>query len=216
MKLLKKEWALCLHPAVPVMLALALLVLIPNYPLSISFFYVTLGIFFICLSGRENHDISFTLSLPVSRRQMVRARILFACCLEGIQLLLCLLLVLLRGAFMDPVNGAGMDANIALLGEGLLVFAIFHLVFFPAWYRDIRKVGLPFVLSGIAVFLYIVLAIAATWTVPFVRDRLDTPDPAFLGDKLLFVLCAAAVYALATGLALRISVKRFEKLDLQL
>ena len=64
-KLLKKELALCLHPAAVVMLLLSALVLAPNYPYAVSFFYLTLGLFFICLGGRENHDVIFTLTLPV-------------------------------------------------------------------------------------------------------------------------------------------------------
>ena len=31
-KLLKKEWALCMHPAAWIMLGLSTLILIPNYP----------------------------------------------------------------------------------------------------------------------------------------------------------------------------------------
>ena len=67
--LLKKEFRLCLHPAALVMLATSALLLVPNYPFGVSFFYMALGIFFICLDGRENHDAAFTLALPVSRRE---------------------------------------------------------------------------------------------------------------------------------------------------
>ena len=34
------------------MLALSALVLVPNYPYGVVFFYSTLGLFFICLGGR--------------------------------------------------------------------------------------------------------------------------------------------------------------------
>ena len=37
-KLLKKEWALCMHPAAWIMLGLTALILIPNYPYAVSFF----------------------------------------------------------------------------------------------------------------------------------------------------------------------------------
>ena len=51
---------------------------------------------------------------------------------------------------------------------------------------------------------------------PFVRDQLDTPDPAFLTAKLLYILCAAALYVAATALAARLSVYRLENQDLTL
>ena len=216
MKLIKKDFRLCLHPAAIVMLGLSALVLVPNYPYSITFFYMTLGIFFICLGGRENHDIAYTMTLPVSRAQAVAARMGMACVLQITQIVLCCLFIVLKSKIAPGPNGAGMDANAALPGEGFLVFALFNGIFFPAWYKDVTKVGGPFVKGSIAVFLYIVLAVSATYAVPFVRDRLDTPGSEFLGEKLLFTGVCAALYALATFLSYRLSVKRFSALDLQL
>ena len=167
MNLLKKEFRLCMHPTAPMMLALSALVLVPAYPYAISCFYMTLAIFFTCLTSRENHD-------------------------------------------------AGMDANIAVIAEGLIVFALFNVLFFPRWYKDITKVGPPFILAGAAVFLYITLSIVSAFAVPFVRDVLDTPDPEHLTEKLIFLACAGALYAALTLIGFRLSVRRFERVDLQL
>ncbi len=216
MNLLKKEFRLCMHPTAPMMLGLCAMILIPNYPYAVSCFYMTLAIFFTCLSGRENRDAAYTACLPVSRRDMVRGRMLLVCCLEAAQLLVCLGFILLKPLVGGAENAAGMDANIAFLGEGLLVFALFNVIFFPLWYKDITKVGKPFILASAAVFLYIVAAVVSTYAVPFVRDALDTPDPAHMTEKLIFLACAAAVYALLTILGFRLSVSRFEKVDLQL
>ncbi len=215
MKLLKKEFRLCVHPAAWMMLALGALILTPNYPYAVSFFYMTLGIFFICLSSRENHDAAYTLTLPVSRRDMVRGRVLLSCCLEGLDLAVCAAFIVLKNLIGGGKNAAGMDANLALLGEGLLLFSLFHIIFFPAWYKDIAKVGKPFVAASAAVFLYIVLALVSTYALPFVRDCLDTPDPAHLPEKLLFLLLSAGCYGLCTALSIRWSARNFEALDLQ-
>ena len=217
MKLLCKEFRLCMHPAAWIMLLVGTLVLVPNYPYSVCFFYMTLGIFFICLTARENHDAAFTLTLPVSRAELVRGRVCFAACLELAQLLVCAALIPLRQALLgDTPNAAGLDANVALFGEGFLVFGLFNAIFFPCLYRDINKVGVSFVKASVAVFVWIVLEVVATYTVPFVRDALDTPDPAHLGAKLGFLAVGAAVWVGLTALALRASVKRFEAQDLQL
>lgn len=215
-RLLKKEFSLCLHPTAPLFLMLGAMVLIPNYPYSVNFFYTTLGIFFICMTGRENHDIPFTMTLPVSRRQLVAGRMLLCAILQGAQLALCAILIALRPRIMDPLpNPVGMDANWALLGEGLLVFALFNAVFFPLWYRDVRKVGVPFLIASAAVFLFILAAIASTYALPFVRDQLDTPDPDHLPAKLLFIAVCALAYALSGYLSFRVSCRRFEAQDLQ-
>lgn len=217
MKLLNKEFRLCMHPAAPIMLALSALILIPNYPYAVSYFYMTLGIYFICLDGRENHDPAFTLCLPVTRKQAVRGRVLFACCLEGTQLILCFLVMLAHRALLGPVpNEAGMDANIALTGQGLIAFGLFNLIFFPGWYRDINKLGGPFLRATAAVFLYIVLGVAATYALPFVRDVLDRPDGTGLTQRLIYDGAALIFFLAATLCAFRLSVRRFERQDLQL
>ena len=78
LKLLRKEWTLCLHPAALIMLGLSTLTLIPNYPYTVSFFYTTLGLFFIAQGARENHDVTFTLTLPVDKKAVVDGRFLLA------------------------------------------------------------------------------------------------------------------------------------------
>ena len=216
MKLLQKEFRLCLHPTVFIMLGMAALILVPGYPYAVCSFYMTLAIFFICQTGRENHDAAYTLSLPVSRREMVRGRILFACCLEAAQLIVCALFIWLKSLIGAAPNPAGLDANLALPGEGLIVFGLFNLVFFPAWYKDIQKIGGAFIKASVVVFLYVTAGVVSTYALPFVRDCLDQPDPLFVTEKLLFLAAALAFFLAATALAARLSVKRFQRLDLAL
>lgn len=214
-RLLKKELSLCLHPAAVMMLFLSALVLVPNYPYSVTYFYMTLGLFFICLGGRENHDVIYTLTLPVAKRDVVTARMALAALLELLLLLLCFGFVRLRPLLMREPNAAGMDANLALIGEGFLFFGLYHLVFFPSYYRDVNKVGLSFVKGCVFAALFVVADIVLCYTAPLFRDVLDTPDPAHAGAKLAFLGASLAVYLLGTFLALRISQRRFEKQDIR-
>lgn len=214
-KLLKKEWALCMHPAAWIMLGLAVLILIPNYPYAVSFFYMTLGIFFISMSVRENHDVTFTLTLPVEKRAIVTARICFAVELELISLLLASLMIPLHRALIQTPNGAGMEANLALLGEGFLLYGVFHLLFFPAHFKDTSRIGVPFLIASAALFLLITADVVMSYALSFWRDVLDTPDPAHLSAKLIFLLSCVVFYLIATLLALRFSQRRFLKLDIR-
>ena len=216
MKLLAKEFRLCTHPTVFIMLGLSAMVLIPNYPYAVSYFYMTLAIYFVCLTGRENHDPTYTLTLPVSRREIVRGRMLFACCLEAAQLIFSGLCVWLKTKISAEPNLAGLDANLALPGQGLILFGLFNLIFFPAWYKDIQKIGGAFIKASVAVFLYITAGVVATYALPFVRDRLDTPDPQFVTEKLIYLGITLAFFIAATLLAVRLSEKRFEGQDLAL
>ena len=216
MKMLMKEWKLCMHPMGYIMLLCSGLILVPGYPYGVSCFYMGLAIFFICLTARENHDAAYTLTLPVSRRDAVMGRILFCAALEVIDLLLIGVFILVKNAVGNIPNPAGLDAGVALMGEAMIIFAIFNLVFFPIYYRDINKPGKAFCFASAAVFLWIILEIVGTYTVPFFRDVLDQPDPEHMSDKLLFTLGGLALFAAGTVWSVQISTKKFEAQDLSL
>ena len=216
MKLLMKEWKLCMHPFAYIAPLLSALVLVPGYPYGVCCFYMALAIYFICLTGREDHDAAYTLSLPVTREEAVHGRILFCALLETAQIIAMGLFMLLKKAAADLPNPAGLDAGLAMIGEGFLIFALFNMIFFPLYYKDINKPGKAFVFGMSAVFLWLVLEIVATYTVPFVQFALDRPDPEYMREKGLFTLGCAALFAAGTYLAEIKSVKRFEAADLSL
>ena len=63
--LLYKQLRLVCHPMTPVFCLFGIMVIIPNYPYTIVFFYVTLGLFFSFLNMREQKDIYYSALLPV-------------------------------------------------------------------------------------------------------------------------------------------------------
>jgi hypothetical protein len=216
MKLLRKEWNLCMHPTGYIMLLCSGLILVPGYPYGVTCFYMGLAIFFICLTARENHDAAYTLTLPVSRQDAVTARILFCTVLEAADLLMMGLFILLKKAIGDTPNPAGLDAGLALLGEGMLIFALFNMVFFPIYYKDINKPGKAFGFAAVLVFAWIILEVVATYAVPFFKDILDRPDPYYLKEKALFTFGCLALFLGGTAWSWKQSVKHFEEVDLSL
>lgn len=176
-KLLYKEFKLALHPAAVLFLLLSSMMLIPNYPMYVLFFYNTLGIFFICLSGRENHDFAYSLSLPIRKRDAVCARIVFAVILQLAQCVLAVGFMFVRRALGLGANEAGMDPNVAFFGLSFIMLAVFNYVFFTGYFSRPDKVGRVFARASIVTFVYIGIAEACTFAVPFFRDVLDTPDP---------------------------------------
>ena len=146
-KLLLKEFRLCMHPFAYVSVLLSALVFVPGYPYGVCCFYVMLAVYFISLSARENHDAGFTLTLPVSRKDAVRARIVFCALIELAQIAVMALFIILKYTAGFMPNPAGLDAGLALTGEGLLLCAVFNIIFFPIYYRDINKPGRAFLFA---------------------------------------------------------------------
>lgn len=213
-KLLYKEFKLALHPAAVLFLLLSSMMLIPNYPMYVLFFYNTLGIFFICLSGRENHDFAYSLSLPIRKRDAVCARIVFAVILQLVQCVLAVGFMFVRRALGLGANEAGMDPNVAFFGLSFIMLAVFNYVFFTGYFSQPDKVGRVFARASIVTFVYIGIAEVCTFAVPFFRDVLDTPDPENMGAKCIVLAIGAAIYGLTSYMVYRISAKKFEALDM--
>lgn len=214
-KLLKKEFALSMHPTAPMFLALSAMLLIPNYPYYVTFFYMGLSLFFTCLSGRENNDVFYSITLPVSKKDVVGARFLYAVIFELAQIVLCVPLAFVRQKMNATVgtNAVGMDAGIALIGLSLVMLGLFNAVFFGTYYKDVTKVGTAFIKSSVAVFVYICAVEAFTHFVPFFIS-LDTPDSEFLLPKFAVLAAGLVIFALITFVSYKKSVKNFEKQDI--
>ena len=214
-KLLKKELKLCLHPAAIIMLGLTALILVPGYPYTVSFFYTMLGLFFVAQGARENRDVTFTLTLPVEKRAVVDGRFLLTLVLELCSLLLAGLMIALHNILIPQPNPAGLDANIALIGEGLFLFGVFNFIFYTGHFRDVSRIGVPFLAGSATVFLLITADVVLTYALPFWRDVLDTPDPQNMGAKLCFDLVCLGLFAAMTLASLGLSRRMFEKQDIR-
>ena len=91
-----KEWKLAMSPVPFFFLALSGLLLIPNYPYYVTFFYNSLGIFLFFQSCRENRDVYYMMLLPVTKREMVRARVRTVMDLQLLQVLVCIPFLFIR------------------------------------------------------------------------------------------------------------------------
>ena len=215
-KLLNKEILLTLHPTAILFWGLSAMMIIPNYPYYVVFFYVGLGIFFTCLNGRENNDVFYTMTLPVEKKDIVKARFILVIALELIQVILCIPFAILRQNIGIGENLAGMDANITLFGLSFVMMGIFNLVFFNIYYKDVKKVGKAFGIASVFVFLYIFIAEVCAHAVPYIREHLDTTDlpDENLIPKIIVLLSGIIIYTALTAFIYKKSVGRFEKLDI--
>ena len=140
--LIKKEFFLCLHPTEYIYLLFAALILVPNYPYELIFFFSGLSVFCASLSARENGDLAFTCSLPVKKRDVPLARIAVTVIFQCALLALTAVCIAVKQTIFPEglrINLVGNSANLAFCGFGALVLGAFNLTFFPLYYRDPTK-----------------------------------------------------------------------------
>ena len=212
--LLYKEFKLAMHPTALIFLSLSAMMLIPNYPYYVTFFYTSLGIFFMCLSGRENNDIFYTMTLPVRKKDIVKSRFLFVAIIQMAQVLTAIPFAYVRSLYDMPGNLVGINANTAFFGLSFVIMGLFNFVFFIKYYKDTNKVGAAFGWGSLVMAIFMIIAETSTHVVPFMKNYLDTNDPEFIQYKLMVLVVGILSYCLLTFAAYKKSVISFEALDL--
>ena len=212
--LMKKEWKLVVTPVPLLFLLLSALVLVPSYPYYVTFFYNDLGIFLMLQAARENRDVYYMALLPVTKRDVVRARFSTVVTLQLLQIAACIPFMLLRRSYAQINNPVGIEANLAFLGFGFVLMGLFNLTFLPMHYKNGYDLGKPFVLSAIWQFLFIAVAETLSHIVPYLSTVCQSYAAAEQLQQLPLLLAGAIIYAAGTYLAWRISVRRFVRVDL--
>lgn len=213
--LLIKDLRLAVSPLSWVFLAAGLLTLVPGYPILLGAFFVSLGLFQTFQNARETNDVLYTALLPVKKADVVTARYVLVC---FFQLLAFALMAILTAVRMTALAGAAvyrqnalMNASPLFLGFALLIFAAFNALFVGGFFRSAYRLGIPFLRFGIAASVLV-----------FLGELLHhLPGLAFLNDtapshpvRLAALAAGVLVYAAATVLSCRASIRRFERIDL--
>ncbi len=213
---MRKEAKLSASPLDYLFILFGLMFFLPGYPILCGVFFVTLGIFQGFQYAREANDLVFSALLPISKRDVVRGKYLFVCCIEGCALLLMLGATLTRMTLLADAlpyrTNALMNANFFALGGALVIFGLFNAIFLGGYFRTAYALGKPFVIFTVAGFLTVTL-FEALHHFPGL-EPLNAFGFEHLGLQLGLLLAGAAVFALATGLSYRAACAHFERIDL--
>jgi hypothetical protein len=214
-KLLHKEFCFTALPLTYLFLLFAFMTWIPGYPILVGAFFACLGIFQSFLSAREQNDLLYTVLMPISKTDAVKARYLFAICIEMIYVILCTVLTVFRMTVWKDVpayvNNPMMNADPAYLGYILLLFAAFNGIFIRGYWKTAYALGRPFLISGIVIFLLVGIA----------ETLHHLPGMTFLnsstegqGMQYLILDGSLLLYAAVSYLSMKASCRDFEKIDL--
>jgi len=214
--LMIKEFSLARHPTIFIFPFLGAMLLIPDYPYFVAFIYTCLSVFFIFLLGRENKDILFTVSLPVRKRDTVKARCWMIVIIELFQVAFSIPFAILGNRIKPTAagNSAGIEANVAFFGLVFLMFALFNSIFLPVFYKTAFRAGWALTWAGLAITVYILVVEAAIQIVPALKSALDTVDPYAQIRQLPILLAGMLIFAMSMFLSYRRAAARFEKVNL--
>lgn len=215
-KLLKKELKLSASLLSYLFILFGFIALFPGYPILLSAFFISFGIFQSFQSGRENNDIIYTALLPAAKSDVVKAKFIFCIFIEACGFILILALTLIRMTLLKDAapyrSNALMNANFVFDGFALLIFGCFNLIFVRGFFKTAYKLAKPFVVFIIISFVIVGIAETLHHIPGF--EKVNSFGFDNIPIQLSFLIAGLILYLLFTFIAYRLSVKSFEKIDL--
>lgn len=214
--LLYKEFFLATPPLTFLFLGFTAMTFLPGYPILCGAFFVCFGIFQSYQIGREDHDILYTVLLPVKKTDAVRAKYASAVVL---QMAAFALFGTFTGIRMVWLSDAGVYAANVLMGANpiflafvLLIFTVFNVIFIGGFFRTAYRFGKPFLLFILVGFIMIGIA-EALHHLPGL-EWLNALDFSQVGKQIPVLLAAVLLYVAITAVSCKASQSRFEQIDL--
>ena len=214
-KLLYKEMKLSANPLSYWFITFSAMTMIPRYPILVGSFFICLGIFYTYQQVREYDDITYTVMLPVRKKDVVSAKYLFVLLIELIAFVLCTLLTIIRMKFLGNaapyVTNQLMNANATYLGYLLAVFASFNGIFLAGFFKTAYKIGKPFILFCVAESIIIFMG-EVLHHIPGLESLNDPANLSILQVAILAI--GITVFMLCTWFSYQKAVKDFEEINL--
>jgi ABC-2 type transport system permease protein len=214
--LLKKELKLGVNPFFYVLPFLTgALMLVPAW----LYFLVLLYFCFITVPNmlggfKSQNDLMFTSMLPVTKSDMVKAKVSFIVILELLHVVVAAIYGLISVRLYPNLIYYFYEPSFGFWGLCFVMLAIFNIILIPMYFKTAYKYGAASVASITAAILF---AAGAEWLGiqnSFVSDLFKGAGADNLAVQLSILFIGIAIFAIFTIIAYSIANKRFEKVEI--
>ncbi|GIO13181.1 membrane protein [Cohnella xylanilytica] len=164
---------------------------------------------------RAQNDLMFTTMMPVTKRDIVKARVSVIVILELLHIVIAMIFGIVNVRLYSDITYHFFAPSMGFWGLGFAMLAIFNLIFIPMYYKTAYKYGgaLWASLAGAMLFAGITqwLGIANAK----VSDIFNSTGSDYSGLRLLILIAGIAIFIAFTLIAYRIAVKRFLQVEIQ-
>lgn len=220
--LLYKEFKLAMHPLCYLfILVFPLMMLIPSYPLAISFIYVLAAyplLFLGANKGQQSNDLLFTVLLPVRKKDIVMARVITIVLMQAMTIAMSLIIYPIAlysfytaslAAEEIVVPGLGFNSYVLLLAFVIVSFAVADLIFFPLYYRNGKSIVLG---TFLAMLVFVAIIAVTTIILPYIPG-LEGINNLNLGIQFAALAGALTISFLLHWAVYKASSNLLEKVD---
>ncbi|MHA6483486.1 ABC-2 transporter permease [Paenibacillus sp. strain BS8-2] len=163
---------------------------------------------------KSQNDLIFSSLMPVTRRDMVKAKVLVIVILQCLHLIVAIGFGLISVSLYPNLIYYFFEPSLAFWGLCFVMYTIFNLFFIPMYYKTAYKYGSASVVSIAFAMLF---AVGAEWLGiqnKSFADLINGTGNAISGTSFILLFLGIIIFALGTFIAYLIAAKRFEKAEI--
>lgn len=214
--LVMKDLKVGVHPAFLVMpLLTGALMLVPGWIYFIVpsyFFWITVPNMFG--QFKAQNDLMFTSMMPVTKRDMVKARVAVLAGLEILHILIAMVFGWFTIRLYPDLEYFFFPPHMGFWGLCFVMLAVFNLIFIPMYYKTAYKYGGATLASITAAMLFAGIAQWAGIGSPLLHDVFYGDGVRNAGLQASILIAGIALFVAFNFIAYRIAARRFLRVEI--
>ncbi|MDR0268025.1 ABC-2 transporter permease [Paenibacillus sp.] len=192
------------------------LMLIPGW----LYFLVVMYFFWVSAPNlfaqfRAANDSLFTAMMPVTKKDVVKARISVFVILELMHIVIAMIYSLFTIHLYPNMTYHFFAPRMGFWGLNFAMLAIYNIFLFPMFYKTAYKYGTAQIVSIVAAMVFAVVAQWLGIQSPYLSDIFNGSGAHNTALQMSILIAGIVIFFAFTMIAYRISVKRFLKVELQ-
>ncbi|MFP4975201.1 ABC-2 transporter permease [Paenibacillus sp. CN-4] len=163
---------------------------------------------------KAQNDLMFTSVMPVSKRDMVKARVTVIVGLELMHIVTAAVFGSISMILYPDVTYLFFPPNMGFWGLNLVMLAIFNLIFIPMFYKTAYKFGWALLAAVMAAMLFAAIAQWLGIQSPVVNEIFYGTEAQQVTLQTFILIAGIVIFAAFSMIAYRLAAKRFLRVEI--
>lgn len=163
---------------------------------------------------RAQNDLMFTSMMPVTKKDIVKARVFVIVILELLHIVMAMIFGMINIRLYPNIDNIFFAPHLGFWGLCFIMLAIFNVIFIPMYYKTAYKYGIPAIVSITAAMLFAGVAQWIGVQSHVVSDMFNGSGANNTGLQISILIAGLVIFIALIMIAYRIAVKRFLKVEI--
>lgn len=163
---------------------------------------------------KTQNDLIFTMMMPVTKRDIVKAKVSVIVILELLHIVIAVIFGIISGQLYPNLTYYFFGPTAGFWGLCFVMLAIFNLIFISMYYKTAYKYGAA---ATVSITVAMLFAAGAEWLGiqnAFVFDLFKGAGADHTATQLSILIAGIAIFAICTMVSYFVAVKRFAKVEI--